>query len=174
MRPIVDMFGKMLSLGVRLAAAVGALSLLALALIGTSDVLTTRIMDRPIPGLIKLSEAGLVLMLFLGLAVATRNRRHIRVDILINRLGPRARRFCDAIGFLFAAVFFAVWTWQMWLMTAKSWSIREMATGLLPYPLYPIKFMLFIGLIIATIESIRHLVLSVLEIYNSNSYRRKG
>lgn len=62
-------------------------------------------------------------------------------------LGPRARRFCDATGYLFAAVFFAVWTWQMGDMTAKSWSIREMATGLLPFPLYPVKFVLFTGLL---------------------------
>lgn len=174
MAPIVDLFGKMLSVAVRLAAALGALVLLAIALIGTSDVLTTRILDQPIPGVIKLSEAGLVLILFLGLAVATRNRGHIRVDILITRLGPRARPFCDAIGLLFAALFFALWTWQMWLMTAKSWSIREMATGLLPYPLYPVKIIIFIGLVIATIESIRRLVLSVHEIYNPNSSQRKG
>ena len=174
MRTIVDGFEKMLSLAIRLAVALGTLVLLALALIGTSDVLATRILDQPIPGVIKLSEAGLVLILFLGLAVATSKRGHIRVDLVVNRLGPRARRFCSAIGYLFTAVFLAVWTCQIWHLAAKSWSIREMATGLLPYPLYPIKFILFLGLLIATIESVRHLVLSIREIYDPNSSQRKG
>ena len=174
MRTLVAGFGKILALAIHLATALGTLVLLALALIGTSDVLTTRILDQPIPGVIKLSEAGLVLILFLGLAVAARNRDHIRVDILVNRLGPRARRFCCALGYLFTAGFFAMWTWQMWSMTAKSWSIREMATGLLPYPLYPIKFILFLGLFIATIESVRRLVFSVHEFYNPNSGQPKG
>jgi TRAP-type C4-dicarboxylate transport system permease small subunit len=169
MRAIVNGLGKMFSFAISLATTLGALVLLALALMVTSDVLTTRILAQPIPGVIKLSEAGLVLMLFLGLAVATRQRGHIRVDILVNRMGPRARRFCNAIGYLFTAVFFAVWTWQMWHMTVKSWSIREMATGLLPYPLYLIKFILFLGLLTATIESVRHLVVSIREIYNPNS-----
>ena len=137
MRNLADGFGKLLSLAIRSGTALGALILLALALVLSADVLTTRILDHPIPGVIKLSEAGLVLLLFLGMAAATRNRGHIRVDILVARLVPRARRFYDAIGYLFAAVFFAVWTWQMWNLTAKSWAIREMATGLLPYPLYP-------------------------------------
>jgi TRAP-type C4-dicarboxylate transport system permease small subunit len=174
MRNLADGFGKIRSLAIRSGTALGALILLALALILTADVLTTRILDHPIPGVIKLSEAGLVLILFLGLAVATRNRGHIRVDILVARLAPRARWFCDATGYLFAAAFFAVWTWQMWYLTAKSWAIREMATGLLPYPLYPIKFLLFLGLLIATIESIHLLVLSLHRIYNPNASDTQG
>lgn len=174
MRTITDGLGKLLSLAIRLTAALGALAILALALLGTSDVLSTRILNQSIPGVIKLSEAGLVLALFLGLAVAARNRGHIRIDILVTRLGPRARRFCDATGYLFTAVFFALWTWQTGVMAAKSWSIREAATGLLPYPLYPIKFILFLGLLIATLESVRRLVLSVCEIYPPNSCKPKG
>ena len=174
MRTFADGFGKMFSLAIRMTAGLGAIVILALALIGTSDVLSTGILNQSIPGVIKLSEAGLVLALFLGLAVAARNRGHIQIDILVTRLGPRARRFCDATGYLFTALFFAVWTLQMWYMTSKSWSIRETATGLLPFPLYPIKFILFLGLLIATIESVRHLVLSVHEICNPNSSKRKG
>ena len=174
MRTITDGLGKLLSLAIRLTAALGALAILALALLGTSDVLSTRILNQSIPGFIKLSETGLVLALFLGLAVAARNRGHIRIDILVTRLGPRARRFCDATGYLFTAVFFALWTWQTGVMAAKSWSIRETATGLLPYPLYPIKFILFLGLLIATLESVRRLVLSVCEIYPPNSCKPKG
>ena len=174
MRTFADGFGKMFSLTIRMTAGLGAIVILALALIGTSDVLSTGILNQSIPGVIKLSEAGLVLALFLGLAVAARNRGHIQIDILVTRLGPRARRFCDATGYLFTALFFAVWTLQMWYMTSKSWSIRETATGLLPFPLYPIKFILFLGLLIATIESVRHLVLSVHEICKANSFKRKG
>ena len=74
MRTLIEGFGKILSLAIRSGTALGALTLLALALIVTSDVLTTRFLDHPIPGVMKLSEAGLVLILFLGLAVATRNR----------------------------------------------------------------------------------------------------
>ena len=164
----------MLTLAIGLAAGIGALVLLALSLIGTLDVLTTRFLHHPIPGVIKLSEAGLVLVLFLGLAVATGKRSHVRIDLLTSRLGPRARLFFQATGYFFTSVFFAMWTWQMGHMAAKSWAIREIATGLFPYPIYPIKFTLFIGLLIATFVSTGHLAFAVREIYHSNSYSIKG
>jgi len=174
MRTITDGFGKMLSLAIRLTTALGALAVLAIALIGTTDVLSIRMLNQSIPGVIKLSETGLVLALFLGLAVVAHKRSHIRIDILVTRLGPRARSFFDATGYLFTAAFFTMWTWQMGHMAVKSWSIRETATGLLPFPIYPIKIILFLGLLIATIEFFRHLVISVHTIYYLNSRKRKG
>lgn len=174
MRDFVDRSGKIFSIAIQLTTSLGAVVLLALALISSSDVLTTRILNRPIPGVLKLSEAGLVLILFLGLAAATRSRRHVRVDLLINRLGPSARRFCVAMGYLCTAGFFALWTWQMGFMAAQSWAIRETATGLLAYPLYPIKSVLFLGMLFATLESFRRLVGSVNESFTSKSLKRRG
>ena len=159
---------KILSMATRLAMAVGVVVLLLLALVGTLDVLTTRFLDQPIAGVIKLSEAGLILVLFLGIVAATSNRSHVRVDILVTRLGLRAQRFCQSAGYFFTAGFFAVWTWQMGCMAAQSWSIRETATGLLSYPLYPIKIIIFLGLLIATLESLRQLVGSLNKIFYSD------
>ena len=167
-------FEKALGLAIRLAAAIGSLVLLVLALLGSMDVLTTRILNDPIPGALELSEAGLALILFLGLTVATGKGSHIQVEILVNRLGSSAHRFCRAIASLFTAVFFALWTWQMGHMAAKSWAIGEIATSLFPYPLYPVKCILFLGLLIATIASVVLLALSVLGIYNLKLYHRKG
>jgi TRAP-type C4-dicarboxylate transport system permease small subunit len=53
---------------VSIAAAVALL----VALIGTIDVMTTRVLAQAIPGAFELSEAGLVLMVFLGMAIVTR------------------------------------------------------------------------------------------------------
>lgn len=167
MQTMTDRLDKVLSMATRLATAVAILMLLALGLLCTLDVLTTRILVQPIAGVIKLSEAGLALILFLGLAIAARNRNHVRVDLLVSRLGTRPSRLCHAVANLFLVAFFALWTFQMGSMAAQSWAMRETATGLLPYPLYPIKFILFLGLLTATFESLRHLARSFLDIYNA-------
>ena len=52
MRTITDGLGKALSLAIRLTAALGALAILALALLGTADVLSTRILIQSILDLI--------------------------------------------------------------------------------------------------------------------------
>jgi TRAP-type C4-dicarboxylate transport system permease small subunit len=168
MRKINDGVAKMLAMAIRLATAVGIVVLILVALVGTLDVLTTRFLDHPIAGAIKLSEAGLVLILFLGIAAATFNRSHVRVDILVTRLTTPPRRVCHAIACLFSAAFFALWTWQVWFLAAQSWTIRETATGLLSYPLYPIKFILFLGLLIAMLESWRQLFGSLNKIFYSD------
>ena len=167
-------FEKALALAIRMAAATGSLVLLALALLGSMDVLTTRILNDPIPGVLELSEAGLALILFLGLSTATGKGSHIRVDILLNRLGSSARRFCRAISSLFTAVFFALWTWQMGHTAAKSWAIGEIAASLFPLPLYPVKCILFLGLLVATVASVVLWARSVLGSRNQQPHPRKG
>ena len=174
MRNIVNGLNSVLSFAVRLAIALGAGVTLALALIGTTDVLTTRILARPIPGVIELSEAGLILILFLGLTAGTCNRGHIRVDVILNLMVQRGRRICAMVGYLITAIFFSLWTFQMWHLAVKSVSIQEMATGLLPFPLYPVKIIAFLGLIIATIETVRRLIRSILDVFNPNPPMQEG
>jgi len=170
----VDGFGRLLSFAARLSVAIGSLVLLTLALIGFLDVFTTRFLHQPIPGARKLSEALLAAILFLGLVVATGRRRHVRVDMLVNRLGRRARLFSHVVGYPCTTIFFALWTWQMGHMAAKSWAIREITDGLLPYPVYPIKCILFLGLLFATMASFGHLLLSFPGIYHLSLHERKG
>jgi TRAP-type C4-dicarboxylate transport system permease small subunit len=172
MRTITERLDKLLSPAIRLAKAIGSAGLVILALVNTLDVLTTRFLDRPIVGVIKLSETGLVVALFIGIAVAVRSHSHVRMDMLVTRLSTRRQLFCQAIAYLATTAFLALWTWQMGLMTAQSWSIRETATGLLPYPLYPIKMILFLGLLIATLESLRQLAGSLIRISPSDSCKR--
>jgi TRAP-type C4-dicarboxylate transport system permease small subunit len=174
MQILINVLNSALSIAVRLAIGLGAWVTLSLALLGTTDVLTTRILAHPIPGVIEMSEVGLILILFLGLTASTRNRDHIRVDVIINLMGHRARCICFMVGYLITAVFFSLWTFQMWHLAVKSVSIQEKATGLLPFPLYPVKIIAFLGLLIATIETVRRLIRSIIEVFSPNSPIRKG
>ena len=153
----------------KVAITVASLITLAIAIIGTIDVLTTNVIKQPIPGAMEMSQAGLVLLVFFGLAVASRSGDHIKVDILIKRLPERGQSICSAIGYLFTAVFFMFWTQQLWFLASKSWSIRETVLGLLQFPLYPVKIAVFLALAIATVETVRRFVLSVVEIFQKET-----
>jgi len=137
---------------------------LAIAIIGTIDVLTTSLIKKPIPGAAELSQAGLALLLFFGLAVGARTGAHIKVDILIERMNERGQNICSAIGYLFTAVFFMLWAHQLWLLALKSWSIREIALGLLKFPIYPVKIAIFLSMVVATLETIRQFIFSVISL----------
>lgn len=150
----------------KVAIGTAALITLAIAIIGTIDVLTTNVIKQAIPGALEMSQAGLVLLAFFGLAVASRSGDHIKVDILVTRLPERGRNICSAIGYLVTAIFFMFWTQQLWFLARKSWSIGETVQGLLQFPLYPVKIAVFLALAVATVETIRRFVLSVIVIFN--------
>ena len=77
----------------------------------------------PLQDVVTYAFAALVL---LGLPVALAADRHVRVDVLRERQGPRARRAWDAAGvLLLLAPAFALTAWYAWPDVAFSWGIRE-------------------------------------------------
>ncbi len=169
MRAIYDFFESILKGISWLAITVAAFITLAIAVIGTLDIITTNVIASPISGAFELSESGLIILLFFGLAVTSRSGSHIKVDILTSRLPVRGQKICDAIGYLFTSVLFAFWTQQMYFLALKSFKIRETANGLLQYPIYIVKIAAFLGILIATIETLRRLLLSIAEFIKKNS-----
>lgn len=147
--------------------AVAAVVVLAMALIGTIDVLTTNIIDQAVAGAVELSCAGLVLVVFLGIAAASRTQDHIVVDILMVRLSRRWRKACQAFGLFSTTVFFGLWTYQAWKLAVKSISFHERASGLLPVPIYPMKTVAFGALVLATIELSRRFVITLRDTIHS-------
>jgi len=158
---MAKLLDKILRSITRGTVSIAAVVALIVALIGTIDVVTTRVLAQAIPGAFELSEAGLVLMVFLGMAIVTREESHIKVDILVNRMPERLQRICTVFGLILTTAFLGMMTWQMWSLALKSWRISEMATGLLPFPIYPVKMAAFLGLATATIEALRRLIIAL-------------
>ncbi len=160
---MLSFFEKLLRVITEGTVSVAAIVALLVALVGTIDILTTRVFAQAIPGAFELSEAGLVLMVFLGLAVVTREEGHIKVDIIVNRMNNRLQLICGIFALGLTACFLGLMTWQMWSLALKSWKIDEMATGLLPFPIYPVKIAALLGLATATIEALRRLIIVLME-----------
>lgn len=167
MRIITSLLEKTLTFITEGTVSIAAVVALLVALVGTIDVLTTRVFSQAIPGAFELSEAGLVLMVFLGLAIVTKEGGHIKVDILVNRMNKRWQSICGVFGLLLTTGFLGLMTRQMWSLALKSWNINEMATGLLPFPIYPVKIAALLGLATATIEAFRRLVIVLVEALSS-------
>jgi len=161
MRRIFEFLESILEGISRLALSAAAVITLGMAVICTLDVITTNVLLKPIPGAFELSEAGLAMLVFFGLAVTSRGGSHIKVDIITRRLSPRGQRICSAIGYVFTSVVFSFWTWQLYLLGVKSYNFRETANGLFQFPLYIVKIAACIALFIATMETIRRFLLSM-------------
>ncbi|MEM7220947.1 MAG: TRAP transporter small permease subunit [Pseudomonadota bacterium] len=80
-------------------------------------------------GAIAVQEAVMYLhaaTVMLGLGYALRHDAHVRVDVLANRLGPRARAAVELAGhLLFLLPVTVAVIWFCWDYVAASWRIRE-------------------------------------------------
>jgi TRAP-type C4-dicarboxylate transport system permease small subunit len=134
-----------LALGLLLLGTVG---MIVSMLLGVADVVGTKFFDWPVPGTLEVTESTMVLIVFGALAFTQERRGHIRVELLYTHAGPRTRSFMDLVTHVVALVFFALIAWQGFGELAYSWEIREATMGTVRLPLYPARFLLFLGAIL--------------------------
>ena len=142
------------ALGMGLAGA----SLLAMTLLGAVDIIGTKFFNRPVPGAYEATEALLVLIVFLALAHAQASRQHIAVDLVVDRLGSTARHVLRVFAQALTLSVFAVMAWQGWILGLRSLRIREYASGIIPFPVYPSKLALAVGASLMVLQSLLDLV----------------
>lgn len=98
-------------------------------------------------GTIALQEAVVYLhgsLFMLGLGYTLKRDGHVRVDVLAQQLGPRARAWVELCGHtLFLLPLCALIAWYSWDYVAASWRVREASpdSGGLPY-VYLLKSLL--------------------------------
>jgi TRAP-type C4-dicarboxylate transport system permease small subunit len=129
------------ALGMGLAGA----SLLAMMLLGAIDIIGTKFFGQPVPGAYEATEALLVLTVFLALAHAQASHQHIAVDLVVERLGPGARLALSLLAQALTLGVFSVIAWRGWILGLRSLAIREYASGIIPFPVYPSKLALAVG-----------------------------
>ncbi|MEP3333545.1 TRAP transporter small permease [Sedimentitalea sp.] len=80
---------------------------------------------------------------FMGMAYTFKSGGHIRVTLLLARLGPSMARILDILVCGFAAFGCTFLTWEVLGMTHDSWRFGELSPGLLAIPVWiPQCFML--------------------------------
>lgn len=140
------------------ALIVSAYAVLAVALLGTTDVVLINTLNQPIPSAIELAAAGHVLIIFLALGAIQYRRAHVRVDIFLGFMSPRLRVLAEGFTLLVGLIVFLVLGWEASSMMAHSISVREIASSQLQFPIYPVKIALTVGCFIAAAEFGRQLV----------------
>ena len=79
---------------------------------------------------------ALVAMSFLGLAHTFKRGEMIRVTLMLERLGPRARHGAELFALTVGIAFLSYFTWQCGILAYDSWRFDDMSTGVVPVPLW--------------------------------------
>jgi TRAP-type C4-dicarboxylate transport system permease small subunit len=145
---------RLIRLVTRLSFALAVLATLALMLVGSVDVLAT-LVGMPVPAALEMQEVLLAISIFLGFAHVQSRHEQIGVDIIVTRFPRRVRRAAYLLMLLFSAAVFAIIAWRSATLAASSWEVREAASALFAFPIYPGKFLVSIGAAVASIECVR-------------------
>ncbi|MDP1538119.1 MAG: TRAP transporter small permease [Burkholderiales bacterium] len=76
----------------------------------------------------------MVALFFLALSVTQRDRHHVRVDILLGRVSPRARHAMELTGNLLTALVMFAILYQGSTKVWDSWQTQAVMAGPIPWP----------------------------------------
>lgn len=141
-----------LAAGVAAAACTALMALLILAQI------VGRWFGLVIPSTEDFSGFLLAAASFLALAYTLRSGGHIRVTLVIGRLGPRCRRLVEGVILLLALLLVGFSAWSAGALVWESWQFGELSQGYIPVPLWLPQLPMAVGLAVLAIALLDELV----------------
>lgn len=138
----------------RAAAALAGVGLLMMAFLGVADIIGTQFLGRPVPGTVEITRGLMVFCIMLGLAHAEAQGKHIRVEIGVEHLPPRARRYFNVLAPLGMAILFALIAGFGWDALWKSVATGEYDEGSIALPLWPARLALAVGATMMAAQSV--------------------
>lgn len=135
----------------RASAWIGWAALGLMLVVGTADVVGTAFFRKPVLGAFEMAEAALAVVMFLGLVHVQARQGHIVVDLLSARLRGTPKRLSDCLALLGTLVAFYLIARQTWPLMLDSIRIREVASGVFNFPIYPVKVLVCLGASTATL-----------------------
>jgi len=111
------------------------------------------------------SEAGWYMfsvIFLLGAAYALKHDVHVRVDVVSERLGERARGWVDLVGTtLFLIPFSILMLWVSFPAVRTSWQIRETSPDPGGLPRWPIKALILVSFGLLLLQAVSQIVKSL-------------
>jgi TRAP-type C4-dicarboxylate transport system permease small subunit len=105
------------------------------------DVIARLVFSAPTLWVIDVNEYMLVYLTFIPAAWILLRGGHVKVELVVERLSPRARRIFELVGDLMGLAYCVILTWQSWLVTVDAYrgGYRfSTAIAFLQYPVFAI------------------------------------
>jgi len=131
-----------------------------------ADVVARSAFNRPFPGTPELVKSLLPALVFLSLAYTLRHGRHVRVEIITQRLSRLSREVLNLVASLLGCFIFFVVMWYSWGPAWSGWLVREFEGVQLHVPVYPVRFISVLGAGLFSIQFFLDMLASVRRLIN--------
>lgn len=140
--------------------AAAGLTVLAIMIVTVVDIAGRYFLAQPFGGTVELTEIGMVLIVFFGLALTERERRHVTIDVLYSRLPASVRRIVGLAAQLVGVAVVAVGGWNLIGFHAQ---MRDggYTTAVLGIPIHPLVLAAAAGMALYGLVMVRNMHLAV-------------
>jgi TRAP-type C4-dicarboxylate transport system permease small subunit len=145
---LYEAYGRLL----RACGLISAVATFVMMVLVVANVAGRYLFNKPLTGTLEFTESLLVLIIFLSLALTQYDGGHIRVTLLTRRLPKRYARALTVGCMLAGAAFFTWCAYAAWVFAAQAHSFNEQEWGTVVFPLWPVKFVVFIGIAMLAIQ----------------------
>jgi TRAP-type C4-dicarboxylate transport system permease small subunit len=138
-----------------LLRAMGLISEVAtfvMMLLVVANIFGRYLLNKPVTGTLEFTESLLVLIIFLSVALTQYDGGHIRVTLLTRRVPKAWAKALTVFCMLCGAAFFSWCAYASWRFAAQAYSFNEQEWGTVVFPLWPVKFVVFAGILMLAIQ----------------------
>ena len=118
--------------------------LFSMMLLTIADVFLRTVFSRPILGALEMTEFMMVGVVFFSLAQTEILNRHVKVDLLMSRLGERTQGLIDMITQFVCFLLFGAITWSTLVYSKEMRASGEVSQDLW-VPIYPFVYIVAVG-----------------------------
>jgi TRAP-type C4-dicarboxylate transport system permease small subunit len=155
-------------------SVIGAFVLLLMLVVTIADVVADKLLKLPFPGATELIMSIMPISVCAFLLSVQIKKRHIVIDLLVNRLSPKARVLLQLLTQPCGLFLFGLLTWLTIPMAIHSVKIGEHTGGNVGVPMYPAKVMIPIATGLVTIQLVIELVRTLGHLKNPPSVAEKA
>jgi TRAP-type transport system small permease protein len=158
---------KIFSGPVKVMVGISSVLLIAVMLLVTTDVTGRYIFKHPITGSDELVGLFLLCAAACAFSYTQKEHRHVRIDLLIDRLAFRSRLVFDIINLFLAVVITALISWQVFIAARKLYLNLQGGTQLsetLGIPWLPFMIILGLGFAIFALVLMGDLIIALVKV----------
>lgn len=124
--------------------------LVLMMLLTVADVTGRYFFSEPLPGTTEITKLMMIIIVFPALAWCALNHSHIRVELFVSRLSPRAQAIFNIVTLILSLGIYFIITWQSFLESL----VVNRQTSLLELSFTPFYWIMSIGLAVFCISII--------------------
>ena len=133
------------------------------------NVIGRYVFNMPFDGAFVYSQSLLTITVFFSLALTQFEKGHIKVSFITRRLTGRLGGAIEIAMLVLGCLLFALASYATLLFAIESFEVDEQVFDSVQYPIYPIKFVVFFGLLLLAIQFALD---SLCAIYNVKSHEK--